>query len=136
MRTFFTQGWCLGSSGAVASKVYASMGAPALVTPSGVPKEQLETEAFRGVPGMPGMPPFFGGGKKEASQKLSQELGKVDGVIPSVHSFSCNLYITQYNSILLSCLRVKIYMSSNENGSNVSDRALRIYSWWRALGNY
>lgn len=27
-------------------------------------------------------------------------------------------------------------MSSNENGSNVSDRALRIYSWWRALGNY
>eukprot|EP00434_Breviolum_minutum_P010601 symbB.v1.2.009351.t1/scaffold561.1/size520142/19 len=44
LRTFFTQGWCLGSSGAVASKVYASMSAPALVTPSGVPKEQLETE--------------------------------------------------------------------------------------------
>lgn len=66
----------MGSSGAVASKVFASMGAPALVTPSGVPKEQLETEAFRGVPGMQGMPPFFGGGKKEASQKLSQELGK------------------------------------------------------------
>ena len=71
LRTFFTQGWCLGSSGAVASKVFASMSAPALVTPSGVPKEQLETEAREGRTGG-NMEPIGRVWLCKASQKLSK----------------------------------------------------------------
>lgn len=45
LRSFFQQGWCLGSSGAMACRVGAGgRGAPMLITPSGVPKEQLESE--------------------------------------------------------------------------------------------
>ena len=44
LRSFFAQGWCLGSSGAMACRVGRKENAPMLVTPSGVPKEQLEEE--------------------------------------------------------------------------------------------
>ncbi|CAK9093911.1 Probable bifunctional methylthioribulose-1-phosphate dehydratase/enolase-phosphatase E1 [Includes: Methylthioribulose-1-phosphate dehydratase (MTRu-1-P dehydratase) [Durusdinium trenchii] len=48
LRGFFAQGWCLGSSGAMAcrvtSKASGVVNAPVLVTPSGVPKEQLQEE--------------------------------------------------------------------------------------------
>ncbi|CAE7647907.1 unnamed protein product [Symbiodinium pilosum] len=44
LKSFFQQGWCLGSSGAMASRVGGGAHAPVLATPSGVPKELLAEE--------------------------------------------------------------------------------------------
>jgi len=41
MRGFYQFGWCLGSSGAMACRIGDGVHAPALMTPSGVPKESL-----------------------------------------------------------------------------------------------
>lgn len=42
LKTFYGHGWCLGSSGAVGVLVGSGASAPILVTPSGVPKEELK----------------------------------------------------------------------------------------------
>eukprot|EP00405_Crypthecodinium_cohnii_P010909 CAMPEP_0206433724 /NCGR_PEP_ID=MMETSP0324_2-20121206/8696_1 /ASSEMBLY_ACC=CAM_ASM_000836 /TAXON_ID=2866 /ORGANISM="Crypthecodinium cohnii, Strain Seligo" /LENGTH=654 /DNA_ID=CAMNT_0053900029 /DNA_START=71 /DNA_END=2035 /DNA_ORIENTATION=+ len=44
LRSFYTFGWCLGSSGAMSAKVGGAEDAPMLVTPSGVPKEKLSPD--------------------------------------------------------------------------------------------
>lgn len=44
LRSFFTFGWCLGSSGAMSARVGVAPNAPMLVTPSGVAKELLSDD--------------------------------------------------------------------------------------------